>query len=240
MQTPSFGQNLAAFTPNCKHLREYVLLFILCACVLHTAAVDHSSATLPTPVVYDRRKHYWRAKYELVHVVRTHMGANDARYGCVFQREDTKGRVGVHLSKELMAIAGHALKANITTLGPLVLPISEQLIFFGNLVARKVRSHTCMATVMACLHVQHIYFGDLVARKVSNIICTFIDVMCSHEQHILFGSVQKAMPACQALLPEACTCNWILDVQCSEHRSCHAEVFGAVDSTCKTSLPPAA
>ena len=94
---------------------------------------------MTTSVVYDRRKDYWRAKYELVHVVRTHMGANDARYGCVFQREDTKGRVGVHLSKELMAIAGHALKANITTLGPLVLPISEQLIFFANLVARKVR-----------------------------------------------------------------------------------------------------
>jgi len=74
----------------------------------------------------------------LLHVVRTHMGANDQRYGCVYQREDSKGRVGVHLSKELMAIAGHALKANITTLGPLVLPISEQLIFFGNLVARKV------------------------------------------------------------------------------------------------------
>lgn len=68
------------------------------------------------------------------------MGANDQRYGCVYQREDSKGRVGVHLSKELMAIAGHALKANITTLGPLVLPISEQLIFFGNLVARKVRN----------------------------------------------------------------------------------------------------
>jgi len=66
------------------------------------------------------------------------MGANDQRYGCVYQREDSHGRVGVHPSKELMAIAGHALKANITTLGPLVLPISEQLIFFGNLVARKV------------------------------------------------------------------------------------------------------
>lgn len=85
-----------------------------------------------------RRKDYWKAKYELLHVVRTHMGANDQRYGCVYQREDSQGRVGVHLSKELMAIAGHALKANITTLGPLVLPISEQLIFFGNLVARKV------------------------------------------------------------------------------------------------------
>ena len=40
--------------------------------------------------------------------------------------------------RRLMRIAGHALKANITTLGPLVLPISEQLLFFSNLVARKV------------------------------------------------------------------------------------------------------
>ena len=46
---------------------------------------------------------------------------------------------GVYLSKDLMAIAGHALKANITTLAPLVLPVSEQLLFFINLVARKVR-----------------------------------------------------------------------------------------------------
>ena len=29
-----------------------------------------------------RRKDYWRAKYELLHVVRTHMGANDQR--CAF------------------------------------------------------------------------------------------------------------------------------------------------------------
>ena len=71
-------------------------------------------------------------------MVRTHMGSDDANYGCVFQREDETGRVGVHLSKDLMSVAGHALKANITTLGPLVLPISEQLLFFVNLVARKV------------------------------------------------------------------------------------------------------
>ena len=66
------------------------------------------------------------------------MGQDDAHYGCVFQREDEEGRPGVYLSKDLMRIAGHALKANITTLGPLVLPISEQILFFANLVARKV------------------------------------------------------------------------------------------------------
>lgn len=77
-------------------------------------------------------------RYELLHVVRTHMGSSDASYGCVFQKEDSEGKVGVFLSKELMSIAGHALKANITTLGPLVLPLSEQILFFLNLIARKV------------------------------------------------------------------------------------------------------
>ncbi|KAK4437760.1 3-ketoacyl-CoA synthase 4 [Sesamum alatum] len=37
-----------------------------------------------------------------------------------------------------MAIAGNALKTNITTLGPLVLPVSEQLLFFVTLVSRKL------------------------------------------------------------------------------------------------------
>ncbi|KAL4429609.1 hypothetical protein ABPG77_008658 [Micractinium sp. CCAP 211/92] len=85
----------------------------------------------------NKRTDRWRAKYELLHVVRTHMGQDDAHYGCVYQKEDGTGKPGVFLSKDLMRIAGHALKANITTLGPLVLPISEQLLFFANLVARK-------------------------------------------------------------------------------------------------------
>ncbi|KAL8128886.1 hypothetical protein V2J09_018041 [Rumex salicifolius] len=80
----------------------------------------------------------WRSKYQLVHTVRTHKGGDDRSYGCVFQREDNIGKIGVSLSKDLMAVAGEALKANITTLGPLVLPMSEQLLFFVTLVARKV------------------------------------------------------------------------------------------------------
>ena len=31
-------------------------------------------------------------RYELSHVVRTHMGAQDASYGCVIQREDAEGQ----------------------------------------------------------------------------------------------------------------------------------------------------
>lgn len=79
----------------------------------------------------------WRAKYKLVHVVRTHRGADDKAFRCVHQEQDDNGKTGVSLSKDLMAIAGGALKTNITTLGPLVLPISEQLLFFLTLVAKK-------------------------------------------------------------------------------------------------------
>ncbi|KAJ6769049.1 3-KETOACYL-COA SYNTHASE [Salix koriyanagi] len=82
----------------------------------------------------DRR----RSKYQLIHTVRTHKGADDKCYNCVFQKEDDTKRIGVSLSKDLMAVAGEALKTNITTLGPLVLPMSEQLLFFATLVGRKI------------------------------------------------------------------------------------------------------
>ncbi|XP_050378797.1 3-ketoacyl-CoA synthase 11-like [Argentina anserina] len=82
----------------------------------------------------DRR----RSKYRLVHTVRTHKGADDKCFSCVTQEEDDAGHIGVTLSKDLMAVAGDALKTNITTLGPLVLPMSEQLLFFATLVGRKL------------------------------------------------------------------------------------------------------
>ncbi|KAJ6936928.1 hypothetical protein NC652_011570 [Populus alba x Populus x berolinensis] len=77
------------------------------------------SAVLLSNKAKDRRK----AKYKLVHVVRTHKGADDKAFKCVYQEQDDAGKTGVSLSKDLMAIAGGALKTNITTLGPLVLPI---------------------------------------------------------------------------------------------------------------------
>ena len=43
----------------------------------------------------------------------------------------------VRLSRQIMQIAGDALKRNITNLGPLVLPVSEQLKFFLNVFARR-------------------------------------------------------------------------------------------------------
>ncbi|KAJ6839995.1 putative 3-ketoacyl-CoA synthase 1 [Iris pallida] len=86
----------------------------------------------------NKRRDAGRAKYRLVHTVRTHKGADDSCYNCVYQREDDSGAVGVSLARELMAVAGDALKTNITTLGPLVLPLAEQAKFLATLLSRRV------------------------------------------------------------------------------------------------------
>ncbi|KAI4338091.1 hypothetical protein L6164_016443 [Bauhinia variegata] len=81
---------------------------------------------------------HYRSKYQLIHTLRTHMGADDTSYNCVLQGEDEENKVGVALSKSLMDVAREALKAHITLLGPLVLPLSEKLKFLVNLVGRKL------------------------------------------------------------------------------------------------------
>ncbi|XP_066320115.1 3-ketoacyl-CoA synthase 1-like [Miscanthus floridulus] len=97
----------------------------------------HVVVQLHLPHGRRRRADAGRVKYRLLHTVRTHKGAADECYGCVYQREDGIGRVGVSLACELMVVAGDALKTNITTLGPLVLPLSEQLKFLRSLVLRR-------------------------------------------------------------------------------------------------------
>jgi len=78
------------------------------------------------------------ARFELTHIVRKSTAAQDSAYHCVFQEEDDEGNRGIDLSKDLVAIAGEALRANITTIAPVVLPFSEQLSFVLSFVAQKV------------------------------------------------------------------------------------------------------
>ncbi|KAJ1388419.1 Very-long-chain 3-ketoacyl-CoA synthase [Sesbania bispinosa] len=110
-----FGNKKSMLIPNC-------LFRVGCSAVL----LSNKSV--------DRK----RAKYRLVHVVRTHRGADDKAFRCIYQEQDDAGKTGVSLSKDLIAIAGVALKTNITILGPLVLPISEQLLFFATLIMKKL------------------------------------------------------------------------------------------------------
>jgi len=65
-----------------------------------------------------------KAKYKLLHTVR-HQNADKDSYECVYQDEDAENNKGISLSKEITGVAGRALKHNLTTLGPLILPVRE-------------------------------------------------------------------------------------------------------------------
>ncbi|KAI5062899.1 hypothetical protein GOP47_0021446 [Adiantum capillus-veneris] len=79
-----------------------------------------------------------RAKYELKTIVRTHKGADVRSFKSIYQEEDENMQKGLSLSQDLAEVAGDALKTNITTMGPLVLPLSEQLLFLGALLCKRV------------------------------------------------------------------------------------------------------
>ncbi|KAK9742500.1 hypothetical protein RND81_03G177200 [Saponaria officinalis] len=115
-------------TPNYYQGKERAMLLPNCLFRVGCAAI----------LLSNKRKEKRRSKYQLLHVVRTHKGTDGKAYRCVFQEEDPEGKVGISLQKDLMAIAGEALKSNITTMGPLVLPASEQLLFLLSLIGRKI------------------------------------------------------------------------------------------------------
>ncbi|CAO2825422.1 unnamed protein product [Amaranthus hypochondriacus] len=115
-------------TPNYYQGNERAMLLPNCLFRMGCAAI----------LLSNKRKEKKRSKYQLLHIVRTHKGADDKAFKCVYQEEDREGNVGISLQKDLMAIAGEALKSNITTMGPLVLPTSEQLLFLFSLIGRKL------------------------------------------------------------------------------------------------------
>ncbi|KAK4792490.1 hypothetical protein SAY86_022925 [Trapa natans] len=114
-------------TPNFYQGSERAMLLPNCLFRMGGAAI----------LLSNRRSNQSRAKYRLLHLVRTHNGAVDKAYRCVYEEQDMEGKAGINLSKDLMEIAGEALKSNITTIGPLVLPASEQLLFLVMLIRRK-------------------------------------------------------------------------------------------------------
>ncbi|KAM3269542.1 3-ketoacyl-CoA synthase 6 [Capsicum chacoense] len=115
-------------TPNGYLGKERSMLLTNCLFRMGGAAI----------LLSNRKSDHRRAKYRLSHIVRTHKGADDRSFRCVQQQEDPEGKVGINLCIDLMQVAGDALKSNITTIGPLVLPASEQLLFLLTLICRKI------------------------------------------------------------------------------------------------------
>lgn len=67
-----------------------------------------------------------RAMYKLLRIVRV-QGTNDDAYNCVYETQDESGERGVRLSKEIVKVAGKCMEKNMTTIGPYVLPLTEQI-----------------------------------------------------------------------------------------------------------------
>lgn len=85
-----------------------------------------------------RKQDKSRAKYELQHLVRTNRAQDDLSNACVIQDVDSENMVGLSISKNILNVAGDALKANIVALGPLVLPFSEQLRYGLSIICKKI------------------------------------------------------------------------------------------------------
>ncbi|PKU79961.1 3-ketoacyl-CoA synthase 6-like [Dendrobium catenatum] len=80
--------------------------------------------------------HRPRSKYQLIHVIRTHLASDDRAYRCLWMEEDDAGHLGISLSKQVVDVASKALELHFATLCPLVLPLSEKLRYLSFLLQR--------------------------------------------------------------------------------------------------------
>lgn len=78
-----------------------------------------------------------KAMLKLKCLVRTHHGAKDESYGCCMQMEDSLGRLGFHLSKDLPKSAARCLVDNLKELAPKILPIREVVRFVVLVMVRR-------------------------------------------------------------------------------------------------------
>jgi len=83
-----------------------------------------------------------RAKYKLLNTVRV-QGTGEADYNCVYETQDKDGCKGVALSKDIVKVAGKCMEKNFTTLGPHILPLSEQIPVGVSIVGRIMCKKAC-------------------------------------------------------------------------------------------------
>ncbi|KAK2987110.1 hypothetical protein RJ640_019670 [Escallonia rubra] len=79
------------------------------------------------------------SKYQLTQTVHTHTASSDRSYNCIFHEEDLEGHVGVTITKDLLAAANKAIQSNVTTLGSMILPVSEKLLFLAKYTMRHLK-----------------------------------------------------------------------------------------------------
>ncbi|KAL3538552.1 hypothetical protein ACH5RR_001918 [Cinchona calisaya] len=120
--------SMEAITPNCYNGNVKSMLLANALFRMGGVAI----------LLSNKKRDKQTAKYKLQHLIRTHMGSDDQSYRSVFQENDKLGHLGVSLSRSLLHVAGNALKTNISELGPVVLPYSEQLIYGWSVIRKKL------------------------------------------------------------------------------------------------------
>ena len=76
------------------------------------------------------------AKYRLVRTLRTQRAFDDKAYSSAIREEDSDGKLGVTLKRDLLQVAGETLRENISILGSEILPLSEKF-WYGVSVIKK-------------------------------------------------------------------------------------------------------
>ncbi|KVI12417.1 hypothetical protein Ccrd_009175 [Cynara cardunculus var. scolymus] len=77
------------------------------------------------------------AKYRLLHAVHTTTASSDRCYNSILREEDKEGIVGININKDLLFAAIATIRPNLTTLGRLILPVTEKLRYLINYIGRK-------------------------------------------------------------------------------------------------------
>merc|ERR1711988_1484300 len=134
-------------------------------------------------ILSSRRSDASRAKYELLYTGRVQI-SDDESHGTVYEKEDSEGYRGVALSKEIVNVAGRAMKANFTQLGRNILPLSEKAKVVCSLVAASAVS-TARKIGVTQLSVPRSYVPDFTKA---------VDHFCIHAGgRAVIDGVQKSL-----------------------------------------------
>ncbi|GLT49292.1 hypothetical protein SLA2020_228590 [Shorea laevis] len=77
------------------------------------------------------------SKYKLFCSLRTQRAFEDRAYYSTIREEDSIGKLGVTLKRDLLQVAGETLRAHISILGQEILPIMEKLQYLFSMIRKK-------------------------------------------------------------------------------------------------------
>ncbi|KAL2603954.1 hypothetical protein AAZV13_09G041200 [Glycine max] len=131
-KAPIYLIDFNCYCPPSSYRLPLAMLIFLSNCLFRMGG----SAILMSSRVQDMHK----AKYKLQHIVRTITAQDDQSHGCVYQQVDPENKEGISISKNIVNVSGDALKKNIASLGPLVLPLKEQFLYLFSIIRNKIWS----------------------------------------------------------------------------------------------------